>query len=392
MSHETELLSRKQEIAPTEKKNPEKKDDMDIETTEELNLLAVERIKSAEQEAEAFSGESEARMGQVKDLIGLPEEKVDEIGASLDVKNNLGKINEKASQLLSEMRSKIKSVTAIGMATLALGGAGNFERGMVAGLVKSETSITDTKLDANLKPADLEQKEVFNEENAELRKEIIAKVEKIRQNMISHMESKDYRDRLRVEIGRVLNYDKNSPDYDKKIDKFSQAIFSMRLERLKKVRIVLLPADEIGTHENNNEKNGNVLAFYSGKGEIYLPLEKPNEDVIFHELSHTVASDEDDLLKESYITQNSNQDSYLGSSSERRAFKSALDQELENLGIKKYGEKFTQEHFNKMIECDEQGKFSPGARVFIRTTKPELFEKIFNEVADNEVDKKSKIV
>jgi hypothetical protein len=65
------------------------------------------------------------------------------------------------------------------------------------------------------------------------------------------------------------------------------------------------------------------------------------------------------------------------------ARKQALDAEMEKLGIKKYDEDFTGEHYDKLLEYNKAGNLSAGAREFIKTTKPEFFKQIFNEIATN---------
>lgn len=72
---------------------------------------------------------------------------------------------------------------------------------------------------------------------------------------------------------------------------------------------------------------------------------------------------------------------YYGDRGERFAYKQELEAEMEALGLKKYGEKFTSEHYDKLMKLYEQGKLSESSCRFIETTKPEYFEKIFNEIA-----------
>lgn len=80
---------------------------------------------------------------------------------------------------------------------------------------------------------------------------------------------------------------------------------------------------------------------------------------------------------------------YLKNHSERLVRKQQLDKQLEELGIKKYEEEFTREHFEKMSEAYEQKKFSEDARQFLETTNPdfETYKKIFDTIADTETQK-----
>ena len=71
-----------------------------------------------------------------------------------------------------------------------------------------------------------------------------------------------------------------------------------------------------------------------------------------------------------------------------------LEKKLENLGIKKIGEKFTREHYDKMMELYFKNKLDDNGLEFIHFTKFsededdqdghknfEIFEKLFNEIA-----------
>ncbi|MFA6515231.1 MAG: hypothetical protein WCT42_03125 [Candidatus Paceibacterota bacterium] len=72
---------------------------------------------------------------------------------------------------------------------------------------------------------------------------------------------------------------------------------------------------------------------------------------------------------------------YYGRPQEQYARKKTLDMEMENLGIKKYGDKFTQETFIKLMQFYKEGKLSKESTHFIEITKPEYFEKIFNDIS-----------
>jgi hypothetical protein len=82
---------------------------------------------------------------------------------------------------------------------------------------------------------------------------------------------------------------------------------------------------------------------------------------------------------------------YFGKKSERFAFKEEFEMEMISSGIKKYGEKFTQESYQKLMDFYHQGKLSDDACRFIETTKPEYFEKIFNEIAENNLTPEDKV-
>lgn len=77
---------------------------------------------------------------------------------------------------------------------------------------------------------------------------------------------------------------------------------------------------------------------------------------------------------------------YFNSQEERYARKQVLEAEMESLGLKKYGEEFTDDHYKQLIDLYKKGKLSEDSRQFINTTKPEFFKRIFNEIAENSND------
>ncbi len=74
---------------------------------------------------------------------------------------------------------------------------------------------------------------------------------------------------------------------------------------------------------------------------------------------------------------------YLYSATERDARKKVLEYDLEKLGVKKYGEEFKQEHYEKAVELMKEGKLSANSVEFILMTKPDYFLQIMNEIAEN---------
>jgi hypothetical protein len=72
---------------------------------------------------------------------------------------------------------------------------------------------------------------------------------------------------------------------------------------------------------------------------------------------------------------------YMGDPTEIDARKKELEHELERLGVKKYGERFTQEHYNKAWELMNKGKLSYQASRFLQIIKAEYIGEIMNNVA-----------
>ena len=140
-------------------------------------------------------------------------------------------------------------------------------------------------------------------------------------------------------------------------------------------------------------------------------------EAIMHELLHSVTRGSDfiledtkDKLNKTFVGMDGNLTleekeamEYLKRSSERLVRKQQLEIELEKFGIKKYGEPFTIEHYNKMWEAVRSGeiKFDNNAMEFImstynsKKTKQEnfkTFKELFDTIADVGVANKDEII
>jgi hypothetical protein len=56
---------------------------------------------------------------------------------------------------------------------------------------------------------------------------------------------------------------------------------------------------------------------------------------------------------------------------------------MERLGIKKYGEKFTMEHYEKLLKLKKEGKLFDNSIEFLDRIKPEFIEQVMNTIAMN---------
>lgn len=255
-----------------------------------------------------------------------------------------------------------------------------------------------------------------------LKEDMIKKAEKIKKNIINHIESAEYFEKLKIEFGG-----------DEDTAKFYQR---ERVDSLNKMKITVESIDNVrrdygNRYRKEKEKElqrNNVLkyvprwlsdlvievplvdGFYvTADNNIVIPYDKTfdrNNEVARHEELHAstrsewlISENAKKLFDESYrpindeglnLDDRDEMNTYLKNYTERLVRKQALDLEMEQLGIKKYGEKFTKEHYKKMMECYRNKKFSSDAEEFIKTTKPGYFEKIFNEIAENEIDRGQK--
>ncbi len=76
---------------------------------------------------------------------------------------------------------------------------------------------------------------------------------------------------------------------------------------------------------------------------------------------------------------------YLKKPSELDSRKRQLEKQMEVLGVKKYGEVFTEEHYKKIKQLYDQGVLNIGAQEFMLAIKPEYFIEIMNTIAYNDI-------
>jgi hypothetical protein len=206
--------------------------------------------------------------------------------------------------------------------------------------------------------------------------------EKQKAELVEHIKSLEYLQKLQKEFGLSKAEAKKHQDV-----------------RIKNLEIA---HGSFQSDEQVKSKAPGASAYYiPGTTEVVISYDNDRKDVqqlISHELLHELTNAEagmskkaTDLMNESYTPSEvlnkmySGDDSakteYFGDPSERIVRKQILDLEMEELGIKKYEEPFTQAHYHELMKLLNAGKLSSGAKEFIMTTKPEYFERIFNELS-----------
>jgi len=219
----------------------------------------------------------------------------------------------------------------------------------------------------------------------------------MKDDLIKQIGGQDYLNKLKIEFGSNLEK--------------AKAVQKERISNLRKVKITIVSLKEVNDRYRERTADSGKLGNFEGVGGFYDPVVEKHEIVIpfdtdssgltaLHELLHAstrsnsgISSSATEMLRESYVDQKKyfglfgdDNNEYYKYTTERLVRKQMLDRELEKLGIKKYGEMFTGEHYNKMMKLYKDGKFSRSARDFIERTDPKKFVDIFNKVAANEED------
>lgn len=305
---------------------------------------------------------------------------------------------EKAEKKLSKLCgiiSKKLIIMAVGMSIFASAGLGEFKKAHSAETPEEElTSISLEKLDKMTENELGELSAKLNKLTDARKERLEVKAEKIRNDLIQHVKSIEYLKKLAIEFHGDSG--------------MAKTVQEGEIKNLKKVKINLISWQAFQDLKNKIAKNNNGFDFndetdglYDTKlHEVYCSYdesEKKVEEILRHELLHSnkgggFTKHAEKLFKKAYRKRGDEYDKYYSKPDEMLAGKQDLDREMEELDIKKYGEKFTDKHFEKMMEAYREGKFSDRVNGFIKTIKPEYFKKIFDEVAKNEHKESSEIV
>ncbi len=384
-------------------------------SVESPEQIRQQMMGAATQETARFTEECATSLGQIearaeKDgLVVDAEDKkaLQELGVEADSARE-----ELKTSLAEKIIKKLKTAATIGMAAMAFSGAGKFEEKQTLGDLGDVKATEWVNPDAIESPKSevnkntkyeksIEDIPVFEQQKA--RKNLLeslelnsgADTEKILIQIRDHISSQEYLNKLQIEFGgdiekakksqqrRIIYTDFVKISFSDKNDLTSEAIDTSQYNKwIPKWLALEIECFKLGI-------NG-AAGHYEPKDHIIgLPNDRDNYIVGRHEILHAstrgvydMPESTKSILKDSYQKSETRKDTYLNNATEILVRKQALDFEMDKLGIKKYGERFTKEHYEKMMEHYEKGDFPYDINDFIETTKPEYFEKIFNEIAD----------
>ena len=329
-----------------------------------------------------------------------------------------------SKSLLKKMKSVGKKTVATGMALAALSGAGCFEKKSEGKESAEKDSLVLSQKNENVEEAaSIEElrriyqhaRNMFDDYGSTMveRKKTEGDpgelAEKIKRDLMRHIESEAYFEKLKIEFSGDVDRARIVQDNRLLYLRTVKTIFCNKKDFAVRHFLPFLPANPGFTlpdwlfeviHRNFSVMEGCFL--YRGQmgHEVLLSKEELIEETCFHEYLHAstlgslgISERARKILEEAYNELgNEKWDEYFRNSTERLARKQQLDLELEMLEVKKYEEKFTESHFRVMMDFYARGFFSWPANSFIKTTKPEYFEQIFNEIALNDIGEYAKSV
>ncbi len=261
--------------------------------------------------------------------------------------------------------------------------------------LKHETQKVSSDVNVEMVQRDVREKEMSE------RYESFA--ENMRKDLAEHINSDAYLKKLTIEFA-------GNSDAAKKEQQ-------QRFENIKNVKITLQKdfadvKDEFvrtSFDKDAARKNNRVTAFYNIAGHEIFATRNDFElaSSLYHELLHAstranagVTDNAKRILEDNYVKQGflgmfeSGNDAYTSMPTERLVSKQMIEKSLDEMGILKYGDEFTQETYEKIMKAYEVGKFTDELNNFIRRTKPgfENYKKIFENIAKNESDNNIKSV
>lgn len=221
-------------------------------------------------------------------------------------------------------------------------------------------------------------------------------VSELRLNVMDHIGSEAYLQRL-------------AKEFDGDLEKARQEQ-KRRISNLESVEIKVKSLEEVNREKGKIEGiSGDqvVAGFYNASRHVLFVAGNITdyEDYARHEIFHAstkgaweVSDSAWELLEKAYQKQglfgifSEKLDGYYGLPPEMLARKKALDRDLENLGIKKYEEEFTDKHQKKLLEAYEKGQLSEDSMDLIKRLKEGYLKKILNDIANNKQEDASFVV
>lgn len=220
---------------------------------------------------------------------------------------------------------------------------------------------------------------------------LISFVEKAKSELIEHIKSDEYLEKLAKE----MNISKEAAKEHQKV----------RVNNIVKLKYEFKNSSEIAMDRNDID----CYAYYSAwKNSIYLPYnidlkdeESKNKfcESAAHEILHGatmlslgMSEKSKELFIKSFKTKDEEEDprriSYFSEPRELIVRKQVLDKWMEDNGLKGYDEKFTEKHYNKLLELQKEYKLHPEKSILpynvdqlLDHIKPEYFIDVINELA-----------
>ena len=351
----------------------------DQRDAEDLTAQDIEEaIKDADND---FDKETEAVLSEGTDSMGMTEEDVEKSAQNSGLMNELGKIEAEENEISKKAIEAIEKLDGNEKAP---------EKSVHVIRASRESESEDGK------------REIENQ----LSEMAVRKISGAFNNILTHVESEEYLNKLVEEVG---NTDDAKKIQEQRIRSLKQAELFYIPDERELLRRRMYPKgismaenydidEAMIDREVDKLGDGYVSGFYNSSTHE-IALGKLKKETALHELLHAASmrnmpDGTKTLLEVAYSPSgNKKIDDYFGNPDELLVRKQIMDFEMERLGIKKYGEKFTREHYDKLKEAVENDEFSTdAAKEIMMRIKPGMFEHIFNGIADGSNKKEADLI
>jgi hypothetical protein len=350
-----------------------------------LELFAEQKIEKIEKIFADFNYGADKQIMEASQSVNLDAKEINDVKSALDLDRKSSEMVGEAKKLTEKMKARIKKFATIGMAMMAFGVAGDYEKNKGGG--SDNIKVTSGLAEKNKTG----QKDIIIDEIANFKvqakmAELEIDAEKMKNASLEHVASFEYLDRLSKELDGDLNGAKKLQEE--------------RLANLAKVSFSFLARNEMKRlYGVDDPAGGFVAGFYDNKeNKIFiahdLKSRKRIDEVIEHELQHASTGSDKYMTKRAkdfFATFHNDisgvspdMNSYFRDYREKMAWKMEADLELERLGIKKYGEVFTKKHYKLLREKCDAGNLSNHIKRLLETIREADFIEMFNEIATNE--------
>jgi hypothetical protein len=207
---------------------------------------------------------------------------------------------------------------------------------------------------------------------------IVTLVEKIKDELITHFSSPEFLKKLEI----ILPAEK------------AQKEQANLVNNLKSVNLIVASPDSIAQRSVSKAAGASYSPI---EHRILIPFAELDEEKIMHELIHSAYRGDQNLSPEEEKILNINfqknkhfsprENEYQHKVSERIVRKKLLDLEMERLGLKKYREKFTHEHYELLKKLRDENKLGQGASELLDTSTEKQLQELMNNLAFDDAKK-----
>lgn len=352
-----------------EKKSPEKvgQNQEQPADLEKISQKKTAEIRLAQEIDDKEGGDEFAR---------LSEEFQVEDGLRKKYEERLIKISEKRKNVTDYAISKMKQLI-IGASLL----------GATVQAVEAGASNNDTrKISEDVKVE-------MTQDNQSESDQYMQEAELIRSKVIERVSSDDYLKKLTTEFGGDVNLAEKE-----QLHRIAN-LKSVEIELKGQTRDVMDEYDKL-TGGNSFEEDSPKDGFYANNNNLHKIVSyKYNPSTLYHEFLHAstkgdigVTDSAEKILERTYDKKGflgmfkNKDDAYKSKPTERLVRLEHFMAELDSLGVQKYGEVFSKDKYERIMELYKKGSLSRNANEFIEKTKPdfESFKALFEKIAKNE--------